>query len=218
MEAKEQDPELCAAWFRKLANYRAEQLIFLDESGINTKLGRRTHGWGPKGQVLRAPVKSGRAENLSLLPAFTIDGYIVMAVYRGGVNAELYEDFIRYQVLRKCTPWPGLRSVIVMDNCKIHHETVCSMLNMFNCQETINVKQIVEDSGCKCEFLPPYSPDFNPIKYTFSVIKQHFKRDYDITGDEDINELAEKAIKVVKNVVTSEMAMNQFRHCRIQVE
>jgi len=167
---------------------------------------------------LRAPVKSGRAENLSLLPAFSIDGYIAMAVYRGGVNAELYEEFVRSQVLPKCTPWPGPRSVIVMDNCKIHHETVFSMLNVFNCQETTNVKELIENAGCKCEFLPPYSPDFNPVEYTFSVIKQHFKQDYGITGDENITELAEKAIKVAKEVVTSEMAMNQFRHCRIQVE
>jgi len=124
LEAKEHDPELRAAWFRKLANWRADQLVFLDESGINSKLGRRTHGWAIKGQSMHAKVTSGRTENLSLLPAFIIDGFIAIAVYRGGVNAENYEDFVRMQLLPKCTRWPGPRSVIVMDNCKIHHETI----------------------------------------------------------------------------------------------
>lgn len=193
--------------------------MFLDESGINSKLGQRTHGWGEKGKVLQAKVKSGRAENLSLLPALTIDGYMAIAVYRGGVNAEQYEDFVKTQVLPKCSPWPGPRSIIIMDNCKIHHETVYFSAKFFsNYQETTNVQEIIERAGCKCEFLPPYSPDFNPIEYSFSVIKKHFKHDGGITGDEDIMELAEKAIKIAKQVVTAEMAINQFRHCRIQVD
>lgn len=72
--------------------------------------------------------------------------------------------------------------------------------------------------GCKCEFLPPYSPDFNPIEYSFSVIKNAFKQNYGINGDEDINELAEKAVKIAQSVITSEIAINQFRHCRIRVD
>ena len=73
---------------------------------------------------MHAKIMSGRAENLSLLPAFIIDDFIAIAVYRGGVNIESYEDFVRMQLLPKCTRWPGSRSVIVMDNCKIHHEMV----------------------------------------------------------------------------------------------
>lgn len=73
---------------------------------------------------MHAKITSGRAENLSLLSAFTIDDFIAIAVYRGGVNTENYEDFVRMQFLPKCPRWPGPRSVIVMDNCKIHHETV----------------------------------------------------------------------------------------------
>jgi DDE superfamily endonuclease len=107
-----------------LADWRADQLVFLDESGINNKLGQRTHGWGPKGQTVQAKVLAGRAENLSLLPAMTVDGYIACNVYKGGVTADIYEEFVRDYVLPKCTPWPGPRSVIIMDNAKIHHETV----------------------------------------------------------------------------------------------
>jgi hypothetical protein len=108
----------------KLANWRADQLIFLDESGINTKLSQPTYGYGKKGSRIPFKVASQKAENLSLLPALSIDGYIACNVYRGGVNAEMYEEFIRDFVLPKCTPWPGPRSVIIMDNAKIHRNPV----------------------------------------------------------------------------------------------
>jgi len=120
-EAKERDPVLRAAWFRKLANYHASQLVFLDESGFNSKLGRRTHGYGLKGEVIHTRVKSSKAENLSLLPAFTIDGYIACNVYKGGVSQEMFIDFLRQDLLPKCGRYPGPQSVIVMDNCRIHH-------------------------------------------------------------------------------------------------
>ena len=129
-------------------------------------------------------MKSGRVENLSLLPALTIDGYMAIAVYRGGVNAEQYEDFVKTQVLPKCSCCPGPRSILIIGNCKIHHETVYFSAKLFsNYQETTNVQEIIERAGCKCEFLPPYSPDFNPIEYPFFVIKKHFKHDGGITGD-----------------------------------
>jgi hypothetical protein len=111
-------------WFYKLAEYRGFQLVFLDESGINKKLGDRDHGYSPKGRRIPQKVSPGRAENYSLLPAMSIDGYIACRLYRGAIDSERYEDFIRNDVLPQCTPFPGPRSVIVMDNCSIHHSEV----------------------------------------------------------------------------------------------
>jgi hypothetical protein len=104
----------------KLANFQANQLIFLDESCIHSKLSERTHGWGPKGDAVRAKVTSKQADNLSLLPAMTMDGYIACNVYKGAVNAELFEAFISEDLLPKCGRFPGPRSIIVMDNARIH--------------------------------------------------------------------------------------------------
>ena len=111
-----------------MAEWRAPQLVFLDESGINSKLGERTHGYSKKGKVIRHKVSPGRAENFSLLPALTIDGYIACQLYRGPVNAEHFTDFIQYDVLPKCTPYPGPRSIIVMDNASIHRAEVVIQL------------------------------------------------------------------------------------------
>lgn len=123
-EAKERDPELRALWFRKLSNWRAEQLVFLDESSFNSKLGRRFRGYAPKGEAIHVKVKSGRAENLSILPAFTIDGYIACNVYKGGVNKDDYIGFLEDNLLPQCGQYPGPRSIIIMDNCAIHHGPV----------------------------------------------------------------------------------------------
>ena len=108
----------------KLAHWTAPQLVFIDESGINTKLGERTHGYSTKGKVIRAKVSPGRAENFSLLPALSIDGYFACKLYRGSINAERFTEFIEQEVLPKCKPYPGPRSVIIMDNASIHRAEV----------------------------------------------------------------------------------------------
>jgi len=77
---------------------------------------------------------------------------------------------------------------------------------------------LIEAAGCKLEFLPPYSPDYNPIEVTFSVIKAAFKRSGGIIGTETDEELGEKAIKIAREVVTPGMAMNLFAHCKISVD
>jgi len=118
------------------------------------------------------------------------------------MTADEFHKFIEDDVLPKCNPWPGPRSVIIMDNAKIHRGGM----------------RTIEDAGCKCEYLPPYSPDYNPIEFSFSVIKKELKGHYRIKGDESLNELAEIALQIAAEVVTPELARNQFRHCNIRVD
>jgi len=119
-EAKERDPILRNEWIRKLAHFRSDQLVFLDESGFNPRNGDATHGWAMKGEVIRCKVPGPKSENYSLLPAMTVDGYIACSVHQGAVNKELFRDFIQ-DLLPLCSPYPGPRSVIVMDNAQIHN-------------------------------------------------------------------------------------------------
>ena len=67
--------------------------------------------------------------------------------------------------------------------------------------------------GCKLEYLPPYSPDFNPIEYSFSVIKQAMKKRYQADGNEDPIEFAELVVRAARVAVTPDIARNQFEHC-----
>jgi hypothetical protein len=109
-----------------MGGWRAHQLVFLDESGINARTGQRTHGWGLKGRVIRHKVPGSKGENFSVLPAMTIDGYIACKIYQGSVNAETFKAFVIDDLLPLCSPWPGSRSVIVMDNATIHNVCILS--------------------------------------------------------------------------------------------
>lgn len=106
--------------------------MFLDESGINSKLGERTYGRGKKGTKVPYQVRTGRAENLSLLPAFTVDGYLTCSVVRGAVNTEVFDNFVEQCVLPFCNPYPGPKSILVIDNATIHRSDVCLLLKIAN--------------------------------------------------------------------------------------
>ena len=118
-----------------MGKWQAGQLVFLDESGINARSGERTHGWGPKGQVGRSKVPGAKAENFSVLPAYTIDGYIACNIYQGSVNGDMFKDFVEHDLLPRCSRYPGPRSIIIMDNASIHN--VCILKS--NCWVNISV-------------------------------------------------------------------------------
>ena len=104
-----------------MGKWNAEQLVFLDESGINAQSGERTRGWSEKGRIARLALPFGKGENFTVLPVMTLNGYIACNIYQGVVNAEKFKDFVQHDVLPCCTPFPGPRSIIIMDNASIHH-------------------------------------------------------------------------------------------------
>jgi transposase len=75
---------------------------------------------------------------------------------------------------------------------------------------------MIESRKCKLEFLPPYSPDFNPIEYSFSVIKKALKGSHQLQGNEKMEDLEEKLRQVLKDKITPQLARNQFHHCKIR--
>ena len=87
-----------------------------------------------------------RSKRWSILPAFTVDGYIAWEVHQGSITAEIFNDFVRNQVLPQTTANRGPRSVLVLDNASIHWN-----------QELI---QMCETANVTLARLPPYSPDF----------------------------------------------------------
>lgn len=91
-------------------------------------------------------------------------------------------------------PYPEKNSVLVMDNAKIHHH-----------EEMINV---IESVGCRVLFLPPYSPDFNPIELAFSKIKSWIKRNKDFMETCPDSEFA---IMAACSQITPAMAISYFK-------
>ncbi|CZS92406.1 uncharacterized protein RAG0_02848 [Rhynchosporium agropyri] len=123
--------------------------VFVDESGCDKRAGLRRTGWSPLGVTPVQVSRFKREKRYQILPAYTQDGIIFVRVYQGSTTATVYEEFIE-QLLPIMNPWPQRNSVLVMDNASIHHSA--------------RIKQMCHDAGVRLVYLPPYSPDLNPIE------------------------------------------------------
>jgi transposase len=93
-------------------------------------------------------------------------------------------------------PFPGQNSVLVMDNAKIHHHG--------------NIAAICARAHVLLIYLPPYSPDFNPIEKVFSVLKSHLRRDQVLTGTEYDRHIVKD---YCSTLVTPELMEAEYQGC-----
>jgi transposase len=162
-----QNEELREAYRRRMHNYAMDDLIFLDESIFNEKTGWRHHAYGPIGSVGRYTQDISRGKTWAILPAYTMDGYLpCTGIKQGYYSSEDFIDWIRRHLLPIIREQYGdnRTMVIVLDNVFIH----------INHQ----VEAILREAGHLTVYLPPYSPDYNPIELTFSVLKSWIRRNY----------------------------------------
>ncbi|KAI7954409.1 hypothetical protein MJO28_004809 [Puccinia striiformis f. sp. tritici] len=105
---------------------------------------------------------------VNVLPAVSLDG-IVCSIAQAGSITRLDMEYFVEQVLMPCmNPYPGPSSVLVMENARIHHGG--------------RIQEICDQHRVRLLYLPPYSPDFNPIEKVFSVLKSRLKRAQILTG------------------------------------
>ena len=154
MAASERDEWLRAAW--RLFFVRAvdvERLVFVDEMGTNVPL-CSLYAWSRRGERARAKVPRNWGKNVTLLASITPRGLGPCLALEGPTTREVFETYYLERVLA-----PALRpgQVVVLDNLSSHKGG--------------RVKEIVEGAGCELVYLPPYSPDYNPIEQVFSKVK-----------------------------------------------
>lgn len=130
--------------------------MFLDECGTHTSLTRR-YARAPKGQRAVGQVPRNRGRNLTLLAALSSRGVQAELVIEGGVNGHVFVAYVE-QVLVP-TLRPG--DVVVLDNLGAHRVPM--------------VRALIEAAGATVLFLPPYSPDLNPIEELFSKLKTRLR-------------------------------------------
>ena len=124
----------------------------------------RKYGWSPIGYPSINVRELKRHKRWSILPALDINGYFAYEVIQASFTMELFNDFIRTKVLPHCGRHDlnEARSVLVMDNAPIHRNE--------------ELKEMCNEAGVLLEYLPPYSPDFNPIELSFGVLKSWIRR------------------------------------------
>jgi transposase len=160
--AKERSEKLRQAFWQRTRSWSAEQVVCLDESAANERTGDRKRGWAPIGDECIAHYSIKRSERWSILPAMCLDGYLAYDIYQGGYTSEMFERFLQYDVLPQCNPYPQPRSIIIMDNASIHRGW--------------RVQELCLAAGVHLEYLPPYSPDYNPIEQSFKVLKAWIRK------------------------------------------
>jgi hypothetical protein len=111
-------------------------------------------------------------------------------------------------------PYPGKRSVVVLDNCSIHHDAEIRELIVDDCGMSYKLQIIhnltIGSTGAHLIYLPPYSPDFNPIEEAFSAMKAWLRRNEGLmTGQEQIPWLVHQAT----SAITADDALGWFADC-----
>jgi transposase len=143
----------------KRAEFRArqfgldpERLVFLDETWVKTNM-TRTRGRAPCGQRLIEQVPYGRWKTTTFVAGLTTRGIIAPLVIDGPINGELFVAYLRQQLI------PAMRAgdTLVLDNLSAH--------------KSVAVANALQEAGMQVLYLPPYSPEWNPIELTFNVFK-----------------------------------------------
>lgn len=131
--------------------------MFIDETGASTKMARL---WGraPRGERCRAPVPHGHWKTTTFVGGLRLGGMTAPMVLDGAMNGPAFVAYVE-QVLAP-TLRPG--DVVVMDNLPAH--------------KLVAAREAIERAGAELHFLPPYSPDFNPIEMAFSKLKAFLKK------------------------------------------
>lgn len=166
VEAAQRSAELRTDWKYHLQFFTADQIICVDESGSDERDGDRTYGWAVRGAKATVRRWLQSKPRVSVLAGYTAEGYRAARTFKGTCTGDIFEDFVIDELLPHCTAYPGPRSVIVLDNASVHHAN------------KLNIQRACDAAGVMLRFLPPYSPDFNPIEESFNDLKAFIRRHY----------------------------------------
>lgn len=139
-------------------------MVFIDETWAKTNMAR-THGRRPRGERLRAGVPHGHWKTTTLVAGLTMRGMAAPFVLSGPINRDAFEAYVE-KVLA-----PELRrgDIVIMDNLSSHKGP--------------RTRALIEAVGARLLFLPPYSPDFNPIENAFAKLKAMLRKAAERTVD-----------------------------------
>ncbi len=135
-------------------------------------------------------VPHGHWKTTTLIAALGLEGIRCSTVVDGAVNGDVFESFVEFVLVSELCPG----DVVIMDNLSSHKRK--------------RTREMIEGAGAQLEFLPPYSPDLNPIEMVFSKIKQKlrtlaFRTQAALWG----------SMQSVLETITPTDASNCFRHC-----
>ena len=164
-------------------------LVFIDETGATTNMARR-YGHSPRGKRLDGPIPHGHWKSTTFVGGLTTRGFIAPYVLDGAMNGTIFKAWVEQMLA------PALRpgDIVVMDNLSSHRKA--------------GVREALEAAGARLLYLPPYSPDFNPIELAFSKFKWLLR-----TASTRTVEALWKTCGALLERLHEHQSRNYFRHC-----
>lgn len=153
--AEQERPDVAArrlAWFEAQPDLDPEKLVFIDETGASTKMAR-LRGRAKRGERCRAAIPHGHWKTTTFTAGLRLGGLSAPMLLDGPMDGDAFRAYVT-QVL---VPELAKGDIVVMDNLPAH--------------KVAGVRDAIEAAGANLLYLPPYSPDFNPIELAFSKLK-----------------------------------------------
>ena len=176
-------------WQILLAPKSMDRLVFIDETGANTKMIRR-YGWGPKSARVISDVPFGHWVTTTFVGALRTSGMTAPLVVDGPMNGDVFLAYVEQQLIKTLKP----NDVVIMDNLSSHKRA--------------GVKEAIESVGAHLAYLPPYSPDLNPIELAFSKLKTMLRK----SAERTVEGLWARIGQLLDQFAPEE-CRNYFRHC-----
>ncbi|GLC43195.1 hypothetical protein PLESTB_000852000 [Pleodorina starrii] len=139
--------------------------VFLDEVFVDSQVTNAKYAWVPQGYRSKVRSLTVRGRRYTTIAAMSYKGIIAAWTFEGPADADAFKQFIANHLTDKMKAWPQEHSVLIMDDCRSHDKTWLAEWATF--------------VGCRAHFLPPYSPDLNPMVKVFGIVKQYLRANAD---------------------------------------
>jgi transposase len=176
-------------WKRDQGAIDPDRVVFIDETWAKTNM-TRTYGRSVQGTRVIERVPAGRWETTTFVGALRAEGFVAPLTVDGPINGQLFLAWVQQQLV----PTLLMGDVVIMDNLSSH--------------KVAGVREAIESAGAELRYLPPYSPDLNPIELAFSKLKKLLRDGAQRTVDK----LWELCGTILDEFTPAE-CRNYFRHC-----
>jgi transposase len=176
-------------WFESQLDLDPSKLVFIDETWASTNMAP-TYGRAPKGERLRVGIPHGHWKRTTFIAALRSTALTAPMALDGSINGATFLDYVK----RILAPTLSPGDIVVADNLSSH--------------KSDQVREAIEATGATIRFLPPYSPDFNPIEKAFSKLKALLRR-----AAERSVEALQRTLMRLALLFTSKECANFFAAC-----
>jgi transposase len=170
------------------------RLVFIDESGAHIAMTRET-AWAPIGEQPRDAVPRNRGTVITMIAALSMAGLLSMTTIEGGTSAEVFVAWVEHVLVPDLTEG----DIVVMDNLGAHKD--------------VRVRALIEAANASIAYLPPYSPDLNPIELAWTKVKRWLR-----TARRRSRDAIDDALDKIMHLITESDAMGWFKHCGYKVQ